>query len=159
MAIRREGYKNPLAAAAVRPERIDQGVDYAGAGALSAIGVARITYLATSGTGWPGAFIEYRLLAGPDAGCFVYYAEGLNPIDGVAVGQIVSAGEAIATIIPDYPTGIELGWAAGDGTKPYAALSGQWSLAEDEQDHATGAGKNFSALIASLGGPPGKVEG
>jgi hypothetical protein len=159
MAIRPKGYRNPLAAAAVRPERIDQGVDYAGAGALSAIGAAKITYLATSGTGWPGAFIEYQLLAGANAGCFVYYAEGVNPIDGLTVGTIVRAGEAIATIIPDYPTGIELGWAAGDGTKPYAGMTGQWSIAADEHDLATPAGKSFSALIASLGGPPGKVEG
>jgi hypothetical protein len=159
MAAKPKGYRNPLAAAAVRSERIDQGVDYAGAGALAAIGAAKITYLATSGTGWPGAFIEYRLLDGADAGCFVYYAEGVNPIDGLTVGATVSAGEAIATIIPDSSTGIELGWAAGDGTKPYAGAIGQWSISADENDLATPAGKSFSALIASLGGTPGKVEG
>ena len=159
MATKPAGYKNPLAAAAVRSERVDQGVDYAGAGALSAIGSARITYLDTSGTGWPGAFIEYQLLSGADAGCYVYYAEGVIPIDGLAVGTVVSAGEAVATIIPEYPTGIELGWAAGDGTKPYAGATGQWSITADEQDLATPPGKSFSALIAALGGPPGKVEG
>jgi hypothetical protein len=159
MATRTTGYKNPLAGAAVRPERVDQGVDYAGAGALAAIGTAKITYLATSGTGWPGAFIEYQLLDGADAGCFVYYAEGVDPIDGLTVGQTVSAGEAIATIIPGYPTGIELGWAAGDGTKPYAGSIGQWSISADENDLATPAGKSFSGLIRALGGTPGKVEG
>jgi hypothetical protein len=159
LAIRPTGYKDPLAAAVVRPERIDQGVDYAGVGALSAIGAARVTYIATSGTGWPGAFIEYQLLAGADAGCYIFYAEGLAPIQGLSVGQTVSAGQAIATIIPGWPTGIELGWAAGEGTKTYAAVAGQWSATYDQQDTASAAGKNFSALITSLGGPPGKVEG
>ncbi len=71
------GYVNPLAAAIVSPERIDQGVDYAGVGKLAAIGAARVTYLGTANTGWPGAFIEYRLLDGADAGCYVFYAEGV----------------------------------------------------------------------------------
>ena len=70
------GYFNPLARAEVSSERIDQGVDYAGSGALIAIGAARITFLATANTGWPGAFIDYQLLGGPDNGCYVYYAEG-----------------------------------------------------------------------------------
>ena len=159
MAIRPEGYKNPLAAAAAATKGIDQGVDYAGAGALSAIGVARITYLATLRDGLAGSVYRVPAARRPRRGLLRLLRRGTESNRRVAVGQIVSAGEAIATIIPDYPTGIELGWAAGDGTKPYAALSGQWSLAEDEQDQATGAGKNFSALIASLGGPPGKVEG
>ena len=62
------GYVNPLAGASVTPERIDQGVDYSGSGPLGAIGRARITYIATSNTGWPGAFIEYQPTDGPDAG-------------------------------------------------------------------------------------------
>jgi hypothetical protein len=57
------GYVNPLAGAVLTPKRIDQGVDYAGSGTLTAIGDATITVLATSDTGWPGAFIEYQLLS------------------------------------------------------------------------------------------------
>jgi hypothetical protein len=71
----------------------------------------------------------------------------------------VAAGETIATIIPDYETGIELGWGAGAGTKTYAQAAGQWSATDDEDNLASPAGKSFSALIAALGGPPGKVEG
>jgi len=159
MARNLAGYVNPLAAAVVRPERIDQGVDYAGSGTLSAIGAGRITYVATSGTGWPGTFIEYQLLAGTDAGCYVFYAEGLTPMQGVHVGETVSAGQAIATIIPGYPTGIEVGWGASKGTKTYAAIAGQWSATDDQENVASPAGRNFSALIDALGGPPGKVEG
>jgi hypothetical protein len=143
----------------VKPERIDQGVDYAGSGTLAAIGAARITYVATSNTGWPGSFIEYRLLDGADAGCDVYYAEGVNPVPGLRVGQTVAAGQAVARIISGWATGIELGWGAGTSTTTYAAKAHEWNAISDESSTASAAGKSFSALIASLGGPPGKVEG
>jgi hypothetical protein len=143
----------------VRPERIDQGVDYAGSGTLVAIGGATVTYVATTATGWPGSFIEYRLLDGPDAGCYVYYAEGVNPAAGLGVGETVAAGQPIASIIPGWPTGIELGWGAGVSTATSAAETHQWSATSDQNSVASAAGKSFSALIASLGGPPGKVEG
>jgi hypothetical protein len=159
LAVDPTGYVNPLAGATVKPERIDQGVDYAGAGTLVAIGPAKVTYVGTSNTGWPGAFIEFRLLAGADAGCYVFYAEGVVPVDGLSVGQQLAAGQAIATIIPKYPTGIELGWGSGRGTKAYAKVAGQWSTDDDQNNIATPAGRSFSDLIAALGGPPGKVEG
>lgn len=152
-------YVDPLGGAHVRPERIDQGVDYAGSGTLAAIGGATITYVATTATGWPGSFIEYRLRDGPDAGCHVYYAEGVKPSAGLRVGETVAAGQPIATIIPRWPTGIELGWGAGISTATYAAESHQWSATSDQNSVASAAGKSFSALIASLGGPAGKVEG
>ena len=159
LAVAPQGYVNPLAGATVKPERIDQGVDYAGSGTLVAIGNGRITDLAASNSGWPGAFIEYQLLDGADAGCYVYYAEGVIPAAGLAVGQTVSAGQSLATIIPKWPTGIELGWGAGTATKAYAKVAGQWSPTDDEDNVATSAGQSFSGLIAALGGPPGKVEG
>ena len=143
----------------MKPERIDQGVDYAGVGKLAAIGAGRITYLATDNSGWPGTFIEYRLLDGADAGCYVYYAEGVTPADGLRVGDTISAGQLIATIIPMYPTGIEIGWGAGVRTKAYAKVAGQWSPTADEDNIASAAGKSFSSLITALGGPPGKIEG
>jgi hypothetical protein len=153
------GYVNPLGEAHVRAERIDQGVDYAGAGTLVAIGDARITYVASTATGWPGSFIEYRLLDGPEAGCYVYYAEGVNPAGGLRVGETVAAGQPIASIIRGWPTGIELGWGAGVSTATYAAERHQWSAESDRDSVASPAGRSFSALVASLGGPPGRVEG
>jgi hypothetical protein len=159
LAIASAGYVNPLEAAIVEPERIDQGVDYAGIGKLVAIGAGRITDIASDNSGWPGAFIEYQLLNGADAGCYVYYAEGVTPADGLRVGDTISAGEPLATIIPVYPTGIEIGWGAGIRTKAYAKVAGQWDPADDEDNIASAAGKSFSALIAALGGPPGKDEG
>jgi hypothetical protein len=159
LGVRSNGYVNPLARAAVDPKRIDQGVDYAGSGTLTAIGSAKINRLATVDTGWPGAFIEYQLLSGPDRGCYVYYAEGLTPASGLYVGETVRAGQAIATIIPNSSSGIEIGWGAGDGTKSYASATGQWSATHEANDIPSAAGLYLSALIASLGGPPGKIEG
>ncbi len=149
------GYADPLAHASVTPERIDQGVDYGGSGPLAAIGAGRVTYVGTSNTGWPGAFIEFRLSNGPDAGRYVYYAEGIVPAQGLHVGQRISAGQVIATMT----SGIEVGWGAGIGTESYAMKAGQWRSGMDAGNVATASGKSFSALIASLGGPPGKVEG
>ena len=153
------GYRNPLAGASVIAKRIDQGVDYAGSGMLTAIGAARITHLATVDTGWPGAFIEYQLLSGADRGCYVYYAEGITPAVGLHVGENVRAGQAIAAIVAGSSSGIEIGWGAGDGTKSYAAATGEWSATHEANDIPSAAGLYFSALIASLGGPPGQVEG
>jgi murein DD-endopeptidase MepM/ murein hydrolase activator NlpD len=154
----RAGYVNPLAHASVTPERIDQGVDYGGTGPLSAIGTGRITYVGTSNTGWPGAFIEFRLSAGPDAGRYVFYAEGIEPAHGLHVGQRVRAGQTVATLTGSSG-GIEIGWGAGVGTETYAMKVGQWQPGMDDGNTPTAAGRSFSALIASLGGPPGKIEG
>jgi hypothetical protein len=153
------GYVNPLLDTKVMSERIDQGVDYAGSGRLRAIGGGRITYLSMSGTGWPGAFIEYQLSSGPDEGCFIYYAEGVIPARHLRVGQTIVAGQPIASIIPHYSSGIEIGWGSGVSTKTYAAKLGQWDFEHDADSVPTRTGRNFSALIASLGGPPGKAEG
>ena len=148
-------YTNPLAGASVTPERIDQGVDYSGSGTLGAIGDGKITYVGTSGTGWPGAFIEFQLTAGSDAGKYVYYAESISPAPGLHVGQTVHAGQPIAQI----NGGIEIGWGSGVGTQPLAQALGEWSGGDDANSVPSAAGKDFSALIAALGGPPGKVEG
>jgi hypothetical protein len=152
-------YANPLAGASVTPERIDQGVDYAGSGPLGAISDGTITYVGTSGTGWPGAYVEYRLTDGPDAGRYVYYAEGISPAAGLHVGQSVHAGQPIAQIIAGDSNGIEIGWGAGVGTESYAMQHGQWQGGDDADSVPSPAGKDFSALIAELGGPPGKIEG
>jgi hypothetical protein len=152
-------YVNPLAGASVTPERIDQGVDYAGSGPLGAIGDGTITYVGTSGTGWPGAYVAYRLTDGPDAGRYVYYAEGISPAAGLRVGQSVHAGQKIAEIIAGDSNGIEIGWGAGVGTESYAMQQGQWQGGDDANSVPSPAGKDFSALIAELGGPPGKIEG
>jgi hypothetical protein len=155
---RSSGYVDPLARARVRGERVDMGVDYAGQGRLVTIGASKVTWVGTAGTGWPGAFVEYRLLSGPDAGCFVYYAEGVAPVARLHVGELLPAGHPIATIIPGWSTGIELGWGAGRSTTTLAELHGHWTQTDDAGDVASGAGRSFSALVRDLGGPAGRIE-
>jgi hypothetical protein len=140
-------YVNPFAHARVTATRIDQGVDYFGTGTLTSIGWARIKQVKTRNTGWPGAFIEYRLIHGPRA---VYYAEGVTPAPGIYVGRLVRPGRAVANMIPGWYSGIEAGWAANIGTETLAAKFHQYS-------YPTRCGRNFSAFIASLGGPPGHL--
>jgi hypothetical protein len=148
------GYANPLAGAHVTAERIDQGVDYAGSGTLGAIGPGVVTNVVQTGSGWEGGgYVEYKLTAGPDVGRSVYYAEGVTPT--VSVGQTLAAGQPVATIIPGSAHGIEIGWAAGHGEESYANANGGGYT----EGAATAAGKAFSDLVASLGGPAGLTEG
>jgi hypothetical protein len=148
------GYVNPLANASVRAERIDQGVDYAGSGTIGALGPGVVTQVVPSGSGWEGGgYVEYKLTAGPYAGRYVFAAEGVTPT--VSVGQTLSPGQPIATIIPGSSTGIEIGFAAGVGESAYASrYGGGYS-----EGQLTAAGQAFSDLIASLGGPAGLTEG
>jgi hypothetical protein len=153
------GYVNPLEHAHVKSERIDQGVDYAGTGLLTAIGRGRVTEVGTGYTGWPGAFIEYRLLGGPDAGCYVYYAEGVSPVHGLRVGQKLRAGQSVADIIAGWSTGIEIGWGAGRHALTFAEKAKQWTARDDADSIPSQAGKTFSSLVGALGGPRGRNEG
>ena len=84
-------------------------------------------------------------------------ASALAP--GLHVGQTVQAGQPIVQIIAGDSSGIEIGWGAGIGTETYAMQHGQWQGGDDANSVPSAAGKDFSALIAELGGPPGKIEG
>jgi hypothetical protein len=152
------GYVNPLRHTRLTGERIDQGVDYAGTGLLGALGRARVTRVDTADTGWPGAFIEYRLLDGADAGCYVYYAEGVTPVQGLHAGQVVTPGQRLASIVPGWSTGIEIGWGSGANATTLAAKTREWTAHDDAADIPSAAGRSFSSLVRALGGPPGKDE-
>jgi hypothetical protein len=148
------GYVNPLTNASVHPERIDQGVDYSGSGTLGAIGPAVVTDVVGSGSGWEGGgYVEYKLTAGPYAGRHIYYAEGVTPT--VSVGQTLTPGQPVATIIPGSSTGIEIGFAAGQGQRSYANVFGGGY----GEGALTAAGQAFSQLLGSLGAPAGLANG
>lgn len=134
-------------------ERVDMGVDYGGHGSLYAMGSGVITSIRNSG--WPGgAFIGLHL----DSGQYMYYAEDIIP--HVHVGQRVRAGDIVGTATGSGGSGIEVGWAAPPGTgSTMAAASGQAASGSDPGAHATAYGVSMSNLIASLGGPKGKVSG
>lgn len=146
---------NPLEHAHVRPERIDQGVDYAGTGYLVAVTHATVTRIAMgASSGWPGNFIEYQITTpGQLKGAYVYYAEGVTP--NVRVGQVLAPGQKVATLIPGWHSGIECGFGSGAGTSTYYGYhDGAY-----RDGTATRPGLAWDVLVRRLGGPGGIIEG
>jgi LysM repeat protein len=149
-------YENPLRALRnLTPERIDQGVDYAGSGPVYAIGDGVV--LNTANAGWPGgAFISYRLSSGPAAGDVVYVAE--NVVPAVQVGQQVTPATVVGTLVDASPD-MEIGWSSSTGAGESAArAAGQWSTYDDSSSIPTVYGENFSQLLSALGAPAGVSE-
>jgi hypothetical protein len=145
------GYLNPLrAVSGLVPERIDQGVDFAGSGPVYALGDAVITNAEGDSAGWPGGgWITYQLLSGPAAGLMVYLAEDVTPT--VQVGQHVTALTVVGDMF-DGSEGIETGWAMPSG------LSAESQLPEAGGINALGpfpteVGLNFEELLQTLGVP------
>jgi hypothetical protein len=129
------------------PERIDQGVDYAGIGPVYPLGDGVV--LATTVPGWPNnSNIVYELTDGPATGFVVYVAEDIVP--AVSVGQTVTADTALGLVYPG-PDGIETGW--GDPTISGNTIASAY--AQFDGQNTTAFGQNFSDLLHSLGAPPG----
>lgn len=143
------GYVNPLARAHVTPERIDMGVDYAGTGNYVAIGNGVVTQVNPGGWGQYGNYMEYQLTDGPNRGQYVFYAEGITP--SVRVGQRITAGQVVASLIPGWHSGTEIGWGSGRTNTTYAAAFGGGYT----EGARTAAGQSFSDFVRSLGGYPG----
>jgi hypothetical protein len=145
------GYRNPLrAVGGLIMERVDQGVDFGGAGPVYALGNAVITNAMADNAGWPGGgWITYQLTSGPDKGLMVYLAEDVTPT--VQAGQTVTSSTVIANMF-NGGAGIETGWATSDG-----------STAESQTPEAGGingngpfptvVGLSFESLLESLGVP------
>ena len=146
------GYANPLRAIQVlTPERIDQGVDYAGFGSLYAIGNGVV--LNTVASGWPGGtFIAYQLTDGPARGLVVFAAEDIQP--SVQVGDSVTTDTVIGHMYAG-PDGIELGWA--DGSRIPDTMARKYG--QYHGSNSTAFGYNFSQLLQSVGAPGGILAG
>jgi murein DD-endopeptidase MepM/ murein hydrolase activator NlpD len=146
------GYANPLRAiTALVPERVDQGVDYAGFGSLYAIGNGVV--LNTVGSGWPGGtFIAYQLSDGPAAGLVVFAAEDIQP--SVQVGDRVTSNTVIGHMYAG-PYGIEMGWA--DGSRLPDTMARRYG--QYNGSNPTAFGYNFSRLLQSVGAPGGILNG
>lgn len=146
------GYLNPLrAVSGLVPERVDQGVDFAGTGPVYAIGDAVITDAMAANSGWPGGgWVSYQLTDGPDAGLVVYVAEDVTPT--VQAGQHVSSATVIANMY-NGGDGIETGWAAAQ-----TSLTAESQMPEAGGIGAGGpfptmVGLSFDGLLQSLGVP------
>jgi hypothetical protein len=156
-------YVNPLRdVLALRPSRIDMGVDYSGYGPILAIGEGRVVsarYVPGPESCWgrtcapaPGGWVVYRLLRGPFAGRYVYAVENITPV--VKVGQIVHAGQGIA-VLHDRSPNLEIGWAAGRKAETLAMADGHQCTCTDPGGWSTVEGRNFNALLVWLGAPSG----
>jgi hypothetical protein len=159
-------YVNPLKEVrGLTPRRIDLGVDYAGSGPLLALGPGRVTIASDTDSGppscwaitcWPGGgIVVYRLLRGPFAGKYVYVAEHIAV--RVRAGQVVSAGQQIATLYSGYPWS-EWGWAAGPGPEALAMRDGHRCPCSDPGGWSTVDGRNMNHLLVQLGAPSGYVQ-
>jgi murein DD-endopeptidase MepM/ murein hydrolase activator NlpD len=128
-------YVNPIGRS-LHIGRIDEGVDFSGAGPLYAMadGVIKGVYDA----GWPGGVY---ILLHMDDGKDVYYAENIAP--SVKSGQRVKAGQQIGYARGQYPY-VEVGW--GTGTEGQALASGHY-----KEGQQTNEGKDFAALLNTLG--------
>ncbi len=104
-------YVNPFALSTnLVTGRIDQGVDFTGAGPIVAIGDAKI--LRVGAPGWPeGGGVLYQLTSGSLAGQVIFVYEGVDAT--VQAGQTVKAGEQIATFRPGGSIEIGLADSAG----------------------------------------------
>ena len=148
-------YVDPLShVSGLTPERIDMGVDYAGAGPVVALGDG--TVFNTRGPGWPGgSFIGITLSGGPYAGLSYFVAEDVKP--AVKVGDHVRAGQEIG-VMYSGDAGIETGWAAGHGDQPLAAALGQQAHG-DPGGWTSAAGLSFDRVLVSTGTPSGIPQG
>jgi murein DD-endopeptidase MepM/ murein hydrolase activator NlpD len=152
------GYRNPLrGVSGLVPERIDDGVDFAGLGPVYALGDAVVTSATSTNFGWPGGgWITYRLTGGPAAGLVVYVAEDITP--AVTVGQHVSPSTVIGTMF-DGGDGIETGWAQSTGLSAESQLPQAGGIA-GLGPFPTRIGVNFDQLLHSLGvpAPPNRTQ-
>jgi len=144
-------YRNPLrVVGGLVPERIDDGVDFAGQGPVYALGDAVVTGATGTNFGWPGGgWITYRLTSGPAAGLMVYVAEDIIP--AVAVGQHVSSSTVVGTMF-DGGDGIETGWAQPTGLSAESELPAAGGIG-GTGPFPTRIGMNFDELLQSLGVP------
>jgi hypothetical protein len=143
-------YCNPVRSIPnLRPERIDQGVDYGGAGPIYAIGPGKIDlYFNRNDTGWPGGtFVSYKLSAGPAAGKIVYLAENIDLNAALHAGSFVFSGTVLGTLVNASPDS-EMGWGVeGAGyTAEHACYT---------EGCNTALGSNFNDLLVCLNATSG----
>jgi hypothetical protein len=143
-------YCNPYRAiTSLVPERIDQGVDYGGAGSIYALGPGTIdVFQNRTDTGWPGGtFVSYKLSDGPASGKIIYLAENIDLNPALKSGSFVFNGTVLGTLVNASPDS-ESGWGvAGAGyTAEHACYT---------EGCTTPLGLNFNQLLGCLSAPSG----
>jgi hypothetical protein len=144
-------YRDPLRSVrGLTPERIDEGVDFNGAGPVYALGDGVITNAQADNFGWPGGgWITYQLTDGPDAGLIVYVAEDITPT--VRDGQHVTPTTVIGTMYQGG-NGIETGWAQVNGMTAESQLPAAGAIG-GYGPFPTRVGLNFDEVLQATGAP------
>ena len=144
-------YLNPLRdVSGLYPERVDMGVDFAGAGPVYAVGAGVVTEATADSGGWPGGgWITYQLTDGPAVGEVVYFAEDVSPT--VQVGQKVTLDTVIGHMF-NGSDGIETGWAMPDSASSESELAEAGGIS-GAGPFPTAIGMNFEYLLRALGVP------
>jgi murein DD-endopeptidase MepM/ murein hydrolase activator NlpD len=142
-------YQNPLREiSGLRPERVDMGVDFFGAGPVYAIGAGVVIQAKACCSGWPGGgWITYQLTDGPAVGEVVYFAEDVVP--SVQAGQKVTPSTVIGHMYGGFD-GTETGWAMLDSGSAESALPEAGSIG-GAGPFPTAIGMNFEDLLLALG--------
>jgi hypothetical protein len=144
------GYLNPLREVNfLVPERIDQGVDFSGAGPVYALGNGVVVSAIAYDAGWEGGWVTYQLTSGADEGLVVYVAEDIRPT--VQVGQQVTSSTVVGNMY-EGGGGIETGWAQPSGGNAESQLSVAGGI-NGGGPFPTMVGLNFDELLISLGVP------
>ncbi len=151
-----DGYINPIKPGWFGPARTDMGVDWlpnAPDTPILAIGAGVITYSHQNGTGWPnwqcgtcGAYMTYKLTAGPKTGYCIYVAENLTAL--LPEGTTVQPGEQIALSQPGYAW-TEWGWAKCAAAGQYGGPATPYNGAADGTPMP--GGKAFARFLNELG--------
>ena len=144
-------YLSPLRdISGLSPERVDEGIDFAGAGPVYAIGAGVVTEAMADNGGWPGGgWITYQLIDGPAVGEVVYLAEDVTPT--VQVGQKVTPDTVIGHMF-NGSDGIETGWAMLDSASSESELAEAGGIG-GAGPFPTAIGMNFEYLLRALGVP------
>ena len=131
------------------PQRLDQGVDYGGAGPIYAIGPGTIDiYQNRNDSGWPGGtFVSYKLTAGPGSGKVIYLAENIDLNSALHSGSFVYSGTVLGTLVNASPYS-ESGWGVQGAS--YTAEHSCYA-----EGCTTPLGTNFNQLLMCLGAPSG----
>ena len=143
-------YCNPYRdLASLNPERIDQGVDYGGAGPIYAMAPGTIdVFNNRTDSGWPGGtFVSYRVTVGPAAGKEIYLAENIDLNPSLQTGAFVYSGTVLGTLVNASPDS-ESGWGV-----PSESVTAEYSCYTE--GCMTPLGVNFNTVLVCLGAPSG----
>ena len=152
-------YENPLRLTRhLHAMRIDEGVDYRGAGPVKSLGAGIITGMARRTSHFwahvDGNVVVERMLEGPLQGISVYMAENCIPNPNLGIGQRVTADTTLCRLRNRFPW-LEIGFAREDGSGVPAA----WSVYKKVPDGSkTAYGVDFSHLMGDLGAPEGNTN-